>query len=217
MSSGLLLLVLGVGLADSINPVPFAIAVLQATRSLRCVVLYVASGFVVTLAAGLVMLAGPGTALHALVAQASPTLVHIGQIAGGAVAVVVGIGLFIHHAHDGDPDAEAKKFEDRSPVALGALIAALDLPTAFPYLGVVVAIISASIATAERVGLIVLYNVCYALPLITVVVLRAIAGARAEKPLDAVRKAVERWGSRVFGAIAILVGLLFLYRGISHI
>ncbi len=217
MTSGLLLLVVGVGLADSINPVPFAIAVLQAARSLRCVVLYVASGFVVTLAAGLIMLAGPGTAVHGLVSRASPTLVHVGQIVGGAVGVVVGIGLFIHHAHDSDPDAEAKKFEDRSPVALGALIAVLDLPTAFPYLGVIVAVISASIATAQRVGLIVIYNVCYALPLIAVVAVRAIAGERAKKPLAAVRRAVERWGSRVFGTIAILVGLLFLYRGISRI
>jgi cytochrome c biogenesis protein CcdA len=217
MPSGLLLLVLGVGLADSINPVPFAIAVLQASRSLRCVVLYVTSGFVVTLAAGLVMLAGPGTALHSLVARASPTLVHTGEIVGGAVAVVVGIGLFVHHARDSNPDAEAKKFEDRSPVVLGAMIAALDLPTAFPYLGVIVAVISAQIATTERVGLIVIYNVCYALPLIAVVTIRAIAGERAKKPLAAVRQAVERWGSRVFGAIAILVGVLFLYRGISRI
>ena len=217
MTSGLLLLVLGVGLADSINPVPFAIAVLQAARSLRCVVLYVDSSFVVTLAAGLVMLAGPGSALHGLVSRASPTLVHVGQIVGGAVAVVVGIGLFVHHAHDSDPDAEARKFEHRSPVALGALIAALDLPTAFPYLGVIVAVISASIATAEQVGLIVIYNVCYALPLITVAAVRAIAGERAKKPLAAVRRAVERWGSRVFGAIALLAGTLFLYRGITRI
>jgi hypothetical protein len=67
------------------------------------------------------------------------------------------------------------------------------------------------------VALIFIYNVCNALPLIAVVAVRAIAGERAKKPLAAVRLAVERWGSRVFGAIAMLVGMLFHYRGISRI
>jgi cytochrome c biogenesis protein CcdA len=215
MSSGLLLLVLGVGLADSINPIPFAIAVLLASRSLGAVAAYVASGFVVTLAAGLVLVAGPGTALHDLLAGAPAKLVHIGQIVGGVTAIAVGVGLLLHQSREKDPGREARRLVRRSPLALGAGIAAVDLPTAFPYLGVTAAVIGAAPALGSRMLLIGLYNVCYALPLIVVVVARAVAGQRAKAPLDAVGQVVERWGPRVFSVAAIGVGVLLLVRGIS--
>ncbi len=205
---------LGVGLADSINPIPFAIAVLLASRSRGAVAAFVASGFVVTLAAGLVLVAGPGTALHELLADAPATLVHIGQIVGGATAILVGVGLLLHQAHEQDPGREARRLSRRSPLALGAGIAAADLPTAVPYLGVAAAVIGAAPALGDRILLIVLYNVCYALPLIVVAIATAVAGQRAKAPLATLSRVVERWGPRVFSVAAIGVGVLLLVRGI---
>ncbi len=106
------------------------------------------------------------------------------------------------------------RIADRSPVALGAGIALADLPTALPYLTTMVAVIAATANPGQRVLMVVLYNVCYALPLFGVLAVRAIAAQRAQAVLGGVRRVADRWGVAVAGLTTSGFGGVFLARGI---
>src|SRR5947208_1574113 len=117
MSSGLLLLVVGVGLADSVNPVPIALAVVFATRSLLAVLQFTVASFVVTCGAGLLLTAIPGDALHDWIHSISPRTVHVGQLVGGVTALAVAAWLLLHQARQ--PEDETRWVSASRPHVVG--------------------------------------------------------------------------------------------------
>jgi cytochrome c biogenesis protein CcdA len=53
-----------------------------------------------------------------------------------------------------------------SALIAGASIAAVELPTALPYFAVIAGIVASSASVAQEIGLLVLYNVAFVLPLL---------------------------------------------------
>jgi cytochrome c biogenesis protein CcdA len=180
----------------------------------RAVAAFVFAGFAVTLTAGLILVAGPGAALHRWIDGIPTHVVHVAQIAGGAVALAVGVGMLIGAARTRDRPAAGRRIADRSPVALGAGLAVAELPTAFPYLTTMAAVIAATSAPGPRVLMVVVYNLCYVVPLLGVIVIRAFAAQRAQVPLAAVRRLAERWGVAAIGVTTSGFGGVFLARGL---
>ena len=84
------------------------------------------------------------------------------------------------------PDAEGK-----SSWILGATITAVELPTAFPYFAAIAAIVGAGTRARARVVLLVMFNLCFVLPLIAIVLdaldrrRRRRGGARSGRGLPA--------------------------------
>ena len=57
----------------------------------------------------------------------------------------------------------------RSSALLGATITAVELPTAFPYFAAIAAIVGSGVGPARQVILLLLFNVCFVLPLLVIV------------------------------------------------
>src|ERR1019366_174050 len=69
----------------------------------------------------------------------------------------------------------------KSSVLLGATITAVELPTAFPYFAAIAAVAGSGLDPARQLLLLVIFNVCFVLPLIGIVVTLTFAGGRAER------------------------------------
>jgi cytochrome c biogenesis protein CcdA len=105
------------------------------------------------------------------------------------------------------------KTEGKSSAILGATITAVELPTAFPYFAAIAAIVGSGLGLPRQVGLLVLFNVCFVLPLLVIVAIVAFAGDRANEMLASARTKLEaRWPSAL-AAIFLVAGLFVVLLG----
>src|SRR5438105_3576269 len=85
-----------------------------------------------------------------------------------------------------------------SAFALGAGIMALELPTALMYFGAISAVLASHQSAAVQVLLLVVYNALFVAPIVAILVIRQVAGERAERWL------ASAWGRVVgFGQLAL--------------
>src|SRR4051794_28444793 len=108
------------------------------------------------------------------------------------------------------PDPNPKR---KSSLLLGATIIAVELPTAFPYFAAITAILGSDNGVPSQMLLLTLYNLCFALPLITILTTLLLAGDHAEKILTRGRQAIERQWPIVFAALLLLAGLVLALIG----
>ena len=80
----------------------------------------------------------------------------------------------------------------KSSAILGATITAVELPTAFPYFAAIAAIVGSGLDPARQVFLLVLFNVCFILPLVGIWATLTFAGDRADRMLAIGRDFLER-------------------------
>src|SRR5205807_677385 len=89
---------------------------------------------------------------------------------GVGVALVIAAALLWRHRERLAENALPRRDpEGRSGVLLGATITALELPTAFPYFAAIAAIVGSGLDPARQIILLVLFNVCFVLPLVGIV------------------------------------------------
>ena len=95
----------------------------------------------------------------------------------------------------------------KSSILLGATIIAIELPTAFPYLAAITAILGAADDTPAQLSLLAVYNLCFILPLVAVLVALLLAGERADERFIRAREITERRWPAVFAAVLFVLGL----------
>jgi cytochrome c biogenesis protein CcdA len=96
---------------------------------------------------------------------------------------------------------------------LGATITAVELPTAFPYFAAIAAIIGSGLDPARQVVLLLLFNVCFVLPLIGIVATLAFAGSHAVRLLTIGRNFLQRYWPQVLAGLALLAGVFVILLG----
>jgi cytochrome c biogenesis protein CcdA len=102
-----------------------------------------------------------------------------------------------------------------SSAILGATLTLVELPTAFPYLVALAAIVDSGLDPVRQLLLLTLFNVCFVLPLITIIAVLTLAGHGAERILAAARETLEhRWPVLVAG-VAMLGGVAVVAFGIG--
>jgi cytochrome c biogenesis protein CcdA len=177
----LTLLVASIGIADSINPstvVP-ALWLASAPRG-RGLGSFTLGVFAVYLASGIVLVFGPGPALIDALHQIRGPLEHVLLAAGGIAALAFAVVLWRSRVGE-HAERRPRRLPTRaSAFTLGAGIMAVELPTAFVYFGAIVAILAAHRSAAAGVVLLVLYNVLFVAPLVAILVVRRLAGDRAD-------------------------------------
>jgi cytochrome c biogenesis protein CcdA len=213
----LLVLMITIGLADSINPSTIAPALYLATgeRPRTRVSEFTLSVFLVYLAGGCLIALGPGQLIrHALPdVDIRQTVRYTGEIVAG-VLLVVG-ALLIWSRRDrllarGLPTTKAGR---GSSIVLGASITVVELPTAFPYFAAIAAILSSGLGAGSQFGLLLVFNVCFILPLLAIILTLVIAGDHADRTLSRGRELFERrWPHLLFGLI-LLVGVIAILFG----
>ena len=214
---GTTLLVVSLGVTDSINPVTIAIAIyLAATPDpLRRLAGYAAGVFTTYLAGGLILVVGPGELLRTAVAGSHTRGFELASLLIGSLVIVLAIVLWMGRRRLTRVTLPAWALQAHSSFALGAGVTAVDLLTAFPYFGALGAIVSSGLNLVEQVLLLVVFNALYVLPLLAVMVAHALYGERAEAFLARGRATIERLSPVVLSLLTLGAGVALVVRGVS--
>lgn len=212
-------LVVSIGLADSANPSTIAPALYLATgeRALGRVTEFTIGVFVVYFVGGAAIALGPGQLLLSLVPHPSRTTRHVLEIVAGVAMIVAAAMLWYYRDNLSRRDPPDFDAEGKSSAILGATITAVELPTAFPYFAVIAAIVGSGLDPARQVMLLVLFNVCFVLPLVAIVVTLALAGDQAERVLTSGRAFLQRHWPALLAGLALAAGLFVIALGVTGI
>jgi cytochrome c biogenesis protein CcdA len=98
---------------------------------------------------------------------------------------------------------------------LGATIWAVELPTAFPYFAAIAALVGSGLDLGGQLVLLVLYNVCFVVPLIAMIVTVTVAGAESERLLARARELLQRRWPALLAGLALLAGAFVIALGVT--
>jgi cytochrome c biogenesis protein CcdA len=212
-------IVISIGLADSINPTTIGPALYFATgeRGRGRVAEFTLAVFAVNFVGGAAIAVGAGQLISSLIPHPHHHLAYIVEMAVGAAMIAVGAVLWRHRKRLADRDPPAFDPHGRSSWLLGASITAVELPTAFPYFAAIAAIVGADTGPARAIVLIVLFNVCFVLPLLIVVATMTFAPDQAERLLTAGRTYLQRRWPTVLAVVAFVAGVFVVLLGATGI
>ena len=211
----LVVLVVSVGIADSLNPSTLGPALLYAVgrHARRDVAEFTLGVFTMSTAGGLVLLLGPGRLLASRVSKPSPHTVHLAELVAGTVLLALAGVLWLGRARVARRLGRRPARTGRSAFLLGAGIMAVELPTAFPYFAAVAAIVGSRSGTGTQVLLVLLYNVVFVAPLVALLVIITAAGSRGAELAVSARSLLQRWAPIALPAALALIGLVLLVLG----
>jgi cytochrome c biogenesis protein CcdA len=197
----------------------------------------------VFLLGGALLVLGPGQALLALVPRPSATTRYIIETAAGVVMLIAAGVLWTrrrslsrkagedrkrretrgqtanskHGAGGNDQDSSdgGRTQRERSPALLGAGIAAVELPTAFPYFAAIAKIVSSHIGLVRKLLLVAVYDFCFVLPLFGIILVLTVAGDDAAQKLARIRAQFEAHWPAAAAAAALFVGLYVTALGVT--
>ncbi len=211
-------LVLSIGLADSMNPSTIAPGMYLALgkRATGDLIQFTLGVVAVNFLGGLVIVLGPGEALLALVPKPDHTARYIGETVAGVVMLIAAVVLW-HRRHGlaKRHHLPAPPSEGKSSLLLGAGIAAVELPTAFPYFAAIAAIVDSGFGPINHLVALGVYNVAFVFPLILMIVVLLIAPDRAESILRAARAWLERRWPALLAVLALVAGLFVTALGVT--
>jgi cytochrome c biogenesis protein CcdA len=201
-------IVLGVGLADSLNPSTVGPSLYLATarRPVARVALFTLGVFAVNLAAGIALALGPGMLVVHVLPRPDRTIRHALELAGGLVMFAIAVGLWAARTRLARHELPMRRGDGGSALALGASIAALELPTAAPYLGVIAAIVAARASVPQTIALLGLFSTVFVAPLLAILVVLVVAEDRAAPVLARGGAWLERRWPVVLAALLLFVG-----------
>lgn len=210
-------IVAAIGIGDSLNPSTIAPGLLLATSAhgRRQVLRFTLGTFAVYFLGGVLIALGPGQLALALVPKPSPHTRAILEIIAGGLLLVAGVLVWLMRSWLRQRTLPAVRASQRSGVLLGATIMAIELPTAFPYFGAIAAIVGSGYGLPRQVLLLAVYNVCFVLPLLGIAAILWLAGSAAEARLAATRALLGRNWPVLASALALVLGALIVYLGVS--
>jgi cytochrome c biogenesis protein CcdA len=214
---GLAGIVLGVGLADSLNPSTVGPALYLATarRASARVALFTLGVFSLNLAAGIVLALGPGRLLAHVLPRPDRTVRHALELAAGLVLLAIAAALWAARGRLARHELPLREGGRGSALALGASIAAFELPTAAPYLGVIAAIVAADPSVPKTIALLALFCGAFVAPLLAIIAILLVAGDRAAPVLARCGAWLQRRWPAVLAALLLLVGAGLTLAGAS--
>jgi cytochrome c biogenesis protein CcdA len=210
-------LVVSIGLADSMNPSTIAPALYLAAGEapVRNLIEFTLAVFAVCLLGGALIVLGPGEALLALVPHPSATTRYVLETVAGVAMLVAAGYLWRRRERLGHRPRKATPKQSRSSALLGATIAAVELPSAFPYFAAIAAIVGSGLSLGQRLLMLVIYNVCFVLPLIVILGILVVAGDRATQILGRAREYLERRWPVLLAGLALVAGVFVTLLGVT--
>jgi cytochrome c biogenesis protein CcdA len=216
----LALAVVLIAVPDSLNPslIIAAVYLTLGGHPIRRSIVFTLAAFVVTLAGGLAIALGLGDLIRSLLPKLSRTVKYDVITAVGVLMMCGGAVIWWRRDELGSkPSGSHRAPPGGSAVLLGAGIAGVELLTAFPYFAAIAMVLGASVSGAGKVLLLVIYNVIYVLPLIAIVVVRAIMGERGAELLVPISDWIEQKWPAVVAPIAALAGAALAVYGIVQL
>jgi cytochrome c biogenesis protein CcdA len=213
----LLALVVSIGLADSVNPSTIAPALYLAAgdRPRDQVVQFTMGVFAVYLLAGLIIALGPGQLLLSIVPSPDAEDRYILELVAGVALIAAAAFVWGYRDRLSDRRLPTPDPQRRSSAILGVVITAVELPTAFPYFAVIAAIVGSGLGAPRQVVLLVIFNVCFVLPLIVIIAILTFAGDRAVELLGRGRGWLEARWPGVLAGLLLLAGIFVALLGVT--
>jgi cytochrome c biogenesis protein CcdA len=208
-------LVVSIGIADSLNPTTIAPALYLAAgeRARERVTEFTAAVFLVYLLGGAAIALGPGQLLLSLLPRPDREDQHVLEIIAGGAMLLAAIYLWRHRDRLSAREPPSINSEGKSSAILGATITAIELPTAFPYFAAIAAIVGSGYGLPRQIFLLVLFNLCFVLPLIGIVLTLQFAGDRAQQVLAKWRTRLQAHWPAVLAGLALLAGVFVILLG----
>ena len=98
---------------------------------------------------------------------------------------------------------------------MGAGIAAVELPTAFPYFAAIAKIVSSRIGLGGELLLVAVYDFCFVLPLFGIILVLTVAGDGATQKLARIRCQFEAHWPAVAAGAALVVAVYVTALGVT--
>jgi cytochrome c biogenesis protein CcdA len=208
-------LIVSIGLADSLNPGTIAPAMYLATgeRARARVTEFTLGVFAVYFGGGALIALGPGQLLLSLLRRPSRAAHHWLEIVIGVSLILAACALWHYRDRLAEREMPAFSREGRSSALLGATITAVELPTAFPYFAAIAAIIGSGLGAPRQLLLLLLFNLCFLLPLLAMIGTLSFAGERADALLNRARRFLERRWPVVLGTLLLIAGVFGVLLG----
>jgi cytochrome c biogenesis protein CcdA len=213
----LALLVASIALADSLNPSTVLPALYLSTtpHAVRKIAGFALGFSLTSLAFGIAFVAGPGQLILDVLPHLSHNAKHLIEVGVGVALIALGVGLWLGGAGLAERIPKGESESARSSFVLGAGIMAVELPTAFPYLAALAAIIGADLHLLTQFAFVGLFNFVFALPVLAILVLRARATEKAERRIVAIGEWVRKYAHVTVAVIAALAGVGFVVVGVA--
>jgi cytochrome c biogenesis protein CcdA len=210
-------IVISIGLADSLNPSTIGPALYFATgeRARDRVAEFTLAVFAVYFVGGAAILVGLGSLIRSLLPHPHHHITDLVEVAVGVAMVGVAGMLWRHRRRLAEREPPDFDPHGRSSWVLGATITAVELPTAFPYFAVLAAIVGADLDVVRDLILLVLFNVCFILPLLGIVATLTFAPNRSDRLLSIGRDFLQRHWPAVLAGVAFVAGVFVILLGVS--
>ncbi len=178
-------IVVSIGLADSLNPSTIAPALYLATgeRARGRVAEFTFAVFAVYFVGGAAIAIGAGQLVRSLLPVHHHHVTDVVEIAVGAAMIGVAALLWRHRANLSRRDPPDFDPHGKSSWVLGASITAVELPSAFPYFAAIAAILGSGLGPARNLVLLLLFNICFVLPLLGILATLTFGGDQADRML----------------------------------
>lgn len=211
----LLGIVISIGLADSLNPTTIAPALYLASgrRARGRVLEFTLAVFGVYFIGGLVVALGPGRLLIGLMPHPHHRIAYTIETVAGVALLVGSALLWRHRRRLADRDPPEFDPHGRSSWVLGATITAIEFPTAFPYFAAIATIVGAQLSPAQSALLILVFNVCFILPLLAILATLTFAGDQAVPRLARGRSYLQDHWPVLLAVLGLLAGVFVTVLG----
>jgi cytochrome c biogenesis protein CcdA len=212
----LIALMVSIGLADSLNPTTVGPALFLAAgqRGRRRVAEFTFAVFAVYLLGGAAIALGPGQVVLSVFPHPRGGGAHILELVAGAALLGISLVVWSRRRRMGRLQPVATNPKVRSSALLGATISAIELPTAFPYFAAIAAITGSGFDVSGRILLLVLFNVCFVLPLIGIIGMLCVSESAAST-LSRARERLQAHSPAMIAGVAFLAGALVVTAGVA--
>jgi cytochrome c biogenesis protein CcdA len=213
----LVVLVVSIGLADSLNPGTVAPALFLATtaRPRLQVSAFAAGVLAVNMVGGALIALGPGQLLLSVLPRPHPTAKHVIEAVAGAALLVAAAVVLAKRKRLRERKLTPRASGKRSGFILGAAITAVELPTALPYFAAIAAIVGSDAHVVGQLVLLALFNLAFLAPVWAILAVLWIARGHAEPLLARLGDRVERHWPAMLGVLLAAVGAVALGFGVA--
>jgi cytochrome c biogenesis protein CcdA len=210
-------LVVSIGLADSLNPSTIAPALYLSTGegARHSLIEFTAGVFGVYFLGGAIIALGPGQLLLSLVPHPGPHLRYLLEVVAGVAMLAGAAFLWGYRDRLARRELPEPNPSGKSSAVLGATITAVELPTAFPYFAAIAAIVGSGLDPVRQLVLLVIFNICFVLPLLAIIATLTLAGDDAERMIASVRQRLEAHWPEILAVLALLAGTFVTILGIT--
>jgi cytochrome c biogenesis protein CcdA len=210
-------LVVSIGLADSLNPTTIAPALfLSLGEHARARVLRFTFGvFLVYLLGGLIVALGPGEILLSLIPRPDRRTRWILETIAGVAMLVAAAYVWRNRERLSQRELPEANVAGKSSALLGATITAVELPTAFPYFAAIAAIVGSGFGPVRQIVLLVIFNLCFIVPLLAIVVTLTLAGDDAKRVLGSIRNWLQTHWPKLLVAVGLIAGVFVTVLGVT--